>query len=54
MSETIQEKLRRVAQELRITSKPLSEIIPLLQSAADVIDKVEADLQDLYDTGSVW
>lgn len=45
--ETIQEKLRRVADTLRIKSIPLKDIIPLLQESADKFDQLENRLDTL-------
>lgn len=39
--ETLQQKLRRIAGELRIKPYPIKDLIPLLQRAADKLDSLE-------------
>jgi hypothetical protein len=38
----LSEKLRKISLDLRVKSIPLSDIIPLLQKAADRIDELES------------
>lgn len=42
---TVQTELRNFALELRCTKMALSDLIPLLQKAADRIDQLEKDAQ---------
>lgn len=40
---TLQDELRRFANELRRTSMKLEDLIPLLQKAADKLDQLESN-----------
>lgn len=42
--ETLQQKLRRQALTLRTNGTPLKDLIPLLNQAADRLDKLEDDV----------
>lgn len=41
------EQLRKMTRTLRTTSFPLADVIPLLQEAADEIERLKAELGDL-------
>ena len=43
------QQLRDLCSTLRRTPKPLSDIIPILQEAADEIDKLRAEIEVLKD-----
>lgn len=45
---SIQTRLRCISTQLRTTSMPLADIIPLLQQAADEIDRLENKLDNAY------
>jgi hypothetical protein len=44
MTTSLQDRLRKVCSEIRRKPTPLSDLIPLLQEAADKIDYLEEDL----------
>jgi hypothetical protein len=49
MEITLQQRLRATCEKLRRTPMPIADIIPLLQEAANELDKKEIKINDLYD-----
>ena len=47
MEESLQDKLRRVAQDIRRKPVALYDFIPMILEAADKIDALEADIDAL-------
>lgn len=45
---TLSERLRMVCNEIRRNKMPLADLIPLLQQAADEIDRYEAECSSDY------
>lgn len=43
------ERLRGMVQELRRTPKPISDVVPLLQQAADRIEQLECRIKKIED-----
>lgn len=54
MSDPTAEQLRALVETLRRTPKPLSEIIPLLQRAADEIDLLNGNLKAMKSFADLW